>query len=81
MQVIQCFFLKTRNQWRNLLKTFTLFSSLSGLKPNVSKCEIFGLGPLNGVEMAVCNMQSVDLTRGAIKISGIYFFYNINLMN
>ena len=26
-------------------------------------------------------MQSVDLTRGAIKISGIYFFYNINLMN
>ena len=33
------------------------------------------------VEMAVCGMQSVDLTRDAIKISSIYFSYNIHLMN
>ena len=33
------------------------------------------------VEMAVCGMQSVDLTRDAIKISSIYFLYNIHLMN
>ena len=26
-------------------------------------------------------MQSVDLTRGTIKILGIYFWYNLNLMN
>ena len=26
-------------------------------------------------------MQSVDLTRDAIKILGIYFLYNMNLMN
>ena len=31
--------------------------------------------------MAVCSMQSVDLTRDAIKILGVYFSYNINLMN
>ena len=30
--------------------------------------------------MAVCGMQSVDLTRDAIKILGVYFSYNINLM-
>ena len=39
------------------------------------------IGPLKSVEMAVCGMQSVDLTRDAIKILGIYFSYNINLMN
>ena len=31
--------------------------------------------------MAVCGIQSVDLTRDAIKILGVYFSYNINLMN
>ena len=31
--------------------------------------------------MAVCSMQKVDLTKDAIKVLGIYFSYNINLMN
>ena len=31
--------------------------------------------------MAVCRMQSVDLTRDAITVLGIYLSYNINLMN
>ena len=31
--------------------------------------------------MAVCSMQTVDLTKYAIKILGIYFSYNKNLMN
>ena len=48
-----------------------MFSSFSGLKSNISKCEICGLGRLKGVEMAVCSMQSVDLTSDAIKILGI----------
>ena len=39
------------------------------------------MGPLREVEMAVCSMQTVDLTKDAIKILGIYFLYNINLMN
>ena len=58
-----------------------MFSFFSGLKPNISKCEICGLGPLKGLEIAVCGMQSVDLTRDAIKILSIYFSYTINLMN
>ena len=31
--------------------------------------------------MTVCDMQTVYLTKDAIKILGIYFSYNINLMN
>ena len=81
MQMIQRFSLENKESIEELVKAFTLFSSFSGLKPHLSKCEICGLGPLKGVEMAVCGMQSVDLTRDAIKILGIYFLYNINLMN
>ena len=58
------FFLKNKELIEELVKTFTLFSSFLGLKLNISKCEICGLGPLKGVKMAVCGMQSVDLTRG-----------------
>ena len=74
------FFLENKKSIEELVKTFTLFSSFSALKSNISKCEICGLGPLKGVEMAACGMQSVDLTRDAIKIC-VYFSYNINLMN
>ena len=75
------FFLENKESIEEIVKTFTLFSSFLGLKPNISRCEICGLGPLKGVEMAVCSMQSVDLTKDAIKILGIYFSYDLNLMN
>ena len=79
--MIRFFFFENKESIEELVKTFTLFSSFSGLKPNFSKCEICGLGSLKGVEMAVCCMQTADLTKDAIKILGIYFSYNINLMN
>ena len=75
------FFLENKKSVEELVKTFTLISSFSGLKPNISKCEICGSVSLKGVEMAVCRMQLVDLIRDAIKILGVYFLYNINLMN
>ena len=75
------FFLENNESIEELVKIFTLFPFFSGLKPIFSKCEICGLGPLKGVEMAVCGMQTVDLTKDAIKILGICFSYNINLMN
>ena len=58
MQMIQRFFLKKKESIEELVKIFTSLSSFSGLKPNTTKCEICGLGPLKGVEMAVsaaCN--------------------------
>ena len=54
------FFLENKESVEELVKAFTLFSSFLGLKPKISKYEIWGLGPLKGVEMAVCGMQSVD---------------------
>ena len=66
------FFLENKKSIEELVKTFTLFSSFSGLNPNISKCEICGFGPLKWVEIAVRGMQLVDLTRDTIKILGIY---------
>ena len=80
MQMIR-FFIENKESIEELVTTFTLFSFFSGLKPNISKCEICGLGPLKRVEMAVCRMQSVDLTRDAIKMLRICFSFDINPMN
>ena len=81
MQMAQRFSLKTRNQWRNLWKHSLCFFFFLILKRYISKCEICVLVSLKEVEMTVCNMQSVDLTRDAIKILGIYFSYSMNLIN
>ena len=70
------FFLKDIVSVRVLIDTFKLFSCFSGLKPNINKCEIAGLGILKGVQEAVCGLQNIDLTNDAIKILGIHFSYN-----
>ena len=67
------FFLENKEWIEKLVESFTLFSSFSGLKPNISKCEICGLGPPKGLAMAVCDMKSADLTKGTMKILVIYF--------
>ena len=64
-------FLENKESVEKLVETLGLFSSFLRLKPNISKREICGLGPLKGMEIAVCSMQSVDLTRDAIKVLGI----------
>ena len=46
--------LKTSLQLKKLVKTFKEFSCFSGLKPNITKCEIAGLGPLKWVPEAAC---------------------------
>ena len=63
------------------VETFALFSSFLGLKHNSFKSEICGLGHLRRVEMAVCGMQSVNVTRDAIKVLVFYFSYKMSLMN
>ena len=34
------------------------FSNFSGLKPNKTKCEIAGIGVLNGVQVAFCGIST-----------------------
>ena len=57
------FFLKDTISIKNMVDTFHLFSEFSGLKPNLSKCEITGIGVLKEVQVAVCGMRCVDLKK------------------
>ena len=60
------------------MKTFKLFSKFSGLKRNMLKCEVAGIGSLK-VKMAVCGINCIDLTTETIKILGVHFSYNQKL--
>ena len=63
------FFLRDEKSVIELMKTFDIFSTISGLKPNKSKREIAGLGALKGVKLALCGiMECIDLMFKAIKI-------------
>ena len=69
-------FLKDAQSIENLVEIFNTFSLFSGLKPNLTKCEIAGIGALKGVQVAVCGMRCIDICNEAIKILGTYFSYN-----
>ena len=76
MQTIRCFFLKNAESIKNLVEIFNTFSLFSGLKPNLTKCEIAGIGALKGVQVAVCGTRCIDLCNEAIKILGTYVSCN-----
>ena len=61
------FFLKNLGSLKELLNIISLFSSFSGLKPNLSKYKVAGIGLLKGVKVAVCGIKCIDLTKDAIK--------------
>ena len=71
------FFLKDE---KSVIESMT-FSTVSGLKPNKSKCEIAGLGALKGVKLELCGMEYIDLMFNAIKILGVYYSFDKNLEN
>ena len=73
------FFLKDVNSIKEMVNSFHIFSSFSGLRPNLSKCEIAGIGVLKWVKVAVCGIQCVDLVLDTIKILGTHFAYNKKL--
>ena len=68
------FFLKNFRSIKELLTTIPLFSSFSGLKQNLLKCEA-GIRLLKVVKVAVCGIKCIDLTKDAIKILGIFLFF------
>ena len=62
------FFLKDEKSIIELMKTFDILSTFSGLKRNKSNCEIAGLRALKGVQLVLCGMDCIDLMFSAIKI-------------
>ena len=61
------------------MNELNIFSNFSGLKPNKTKCEIVGIGVLNGVQVALCGMKCFNLNNETVKILGVHFSYNKNL--
>ena len=75
------FLLRDLRSVKYLIDTFTNFSKYSGLKPNLSKCEISGIGSLKGVIKAACGLKSVNLTSDTLRILGVHFYCNQKLQN
>ena len=75
------FFLSNKNPVTEVIQVFEHFSFFSGLKPNKSKFKIAGIGVLKRVQMALCDMECVNLKTNTIKILGIHFSYNRSLEN
>ena len=75
------FFLSDICSIKEMINCFNIFMCFSGLKPNLSKCEIAGIGSLKGVKVAVCGMNCIDLTTETLKILGIHFSYNSQVQN
>ena len=70
------FFLRDILSVKELINSFIQFYDISGLKANIGKNELAGLGSLKGVTETVCDLKSVDLSNDTIKILGIHFSYN-----
>ena len=72
-------FLKDRNFIIELMNELNTFSNFSGSKRNKTKCEIAGIGVLNGVQVALCGVKCVNLNNETVKIVGIHFLHNKNV--
>ena len=73
------YFLKDRNSIIELMSELNTFSNFSVLKPVKTKCEIEGIGVLNGLQVALCGMKCVNLNNETVKIIGVHFSYNKSL--
>ena len=70
------FFVQDIESIKEIMKVFDIFSKYSGLKLNVSKCEICGIGVLNDVPVALCGFKNVILSEDSIRVLGVHFSYN-----
>ena len=73
------FFLKDIISAKHMVDSFHFFSYFSGLKPNLTKSEIAGIGVLKGVQVAVHGMCCIDLNIDTLKLLGTHFSYNEKL--
>ena len=69
------FFLKNDQSIESLVEIFKTFSLFSGLTPNLTKCEIAGIGALKGIQLAVWGM-CIDICNQDINILRTYLSYN-----
>ena len=75
------FFLEDISSIKVVLKDLNSFSGFSGLRPNFTKCEIAGIGVLKSVNVALCGMKCLALTKECIKVLGAHISYNRKLQD
>lgn len=64
---------------KEAVNSFHILSRFSTLNPNLSECEIVGIGVLKGVKVALCGIHCVALNLHFIKMSEDYFSYSHKL--
>ena len=67
------FFLKDIPSVKKTLTLIEFFSTFSGLRPNINKCEIAGIGVLKNVNVVLCGMKNINVTEESLKILGVHF--------
>ena len=73
------FFLKDKISVFETLNVFHNFSLVSGLSPNTTKCERASIGTPKGVNVALCGIKCLNLTKETVKVLGVHFSYNKKL--
>ena len=73
------FFLKDKSSVFETSNISHKFSLVSGLSPDTTKCDIASIGTLKGVNVALCGMKCLNLTKETVKIFGVDFCYNKEL--
>ena len=59
-----------------VLNDIETLSNLSGLRSNLEKCKIAGIGVLKNVNVALCGMENINLTKESINVLGVHISYN-----
>ena len=77
MGTIQCI-LEDISSIKVVLKNLNLFSGFSGLRSNFTKSEKAGMDILESVNVALCRMKCLDLTKECIKVLDVPISYNKN---
>ena len=72
-------FLEDISSIKVVLKDLQCFSSFSGFRPNFTKCEVAGISVGKSVNVALCGMKCLDLTKECIKALGVHISYNRKL--
>ena len=71
--------MRNQKSVKKVIKVFDRFSKVLGLKPNISKCKIAGIGGMKVVNVALCGMQWINLKKRSLNVLGIHFSYNKKL--
>ena len=73
--------MKDLNSVKVIWSSLDQFYTFSGLSPNLSKCEIAGIGVLRDTNVALSGLKCVNLAKESIKILAVHLSYNKNLQN